>query len=80
MSKFWGDETHIGDGVYASHDGYQVWLRVERPLEEWAFEAIRRLPKEFEGTPIVSERVALEPSTLQRLLKYVEGIENDTVS
>lgn len=21
---------HIGDGVYASHDGYQIWLRTER--------------------------------------------------
>jgi hypothetical protein len=24
------DETHIGDGVYASHDGFCIWLRVER--------------------------------------------------
>lgn len=23
-------ETHIGDGVYASYDGYQIKLRVER--------------------------------------------------
>lgn len=21
---------HIGDGVYASFDGYQIWLRVDR--------------------------------------------------
>lgn len=24
------DETYIGDGVYARHDGYHVWLRAER--------------------------------------------------
>lgn len=23
-------EVYLGDGVYASHDGYQVWLRTER--------------------------------------------------
>lgn len=23
-------ETYIGDGVYASFDGYQIWLRAER--------------------------------------------------
>jgi hypothetical protein len=22
------DMEHLGDGVYASHDGYQIWLRV----------------------------------------------------
>lgn len=22
------DRQHIGDGVYASHDGYHVWLRL----------------------------------------------------
>ena len=22
-----GKETYLGDGVYASHDGYQIWLR-----------------------------------------------------
>jgi len=22
--------VHIGDGVYASHDGYQIWLEVDR--------------------------------------------------
>lgn len=25
-----GVETYIGDGVYASHDGYQIWLRTGR--------------------------------------------------
>jgi hypothetical protein len=24
------NETYIGDGVYASFDGYQIWLRVNR--------------------------------------------------
>ena len=24
------NETYIGDGVYASYDGFQIWLRTER--------------------------------------------------
>ena len=23
-------QTYLGDGVYASFDGYQIWLRVDR--------------------------------------------------
>lgn len=23
------EETYLGDGVYASFDGYQIWLRVD---------------------------------------------------
>ena len=25
-----GNKTYIGDGVYASHDGYQIWVEAER--------------------------------------------------
>lgn len=25
-----GEETYIGDGVYASFDGYHIWLRAPR--------------------------------------------------
>lgn len=28
------DQTYLGDGVYASFDGYQVWLRTQRG-EAW---------------------------------------------
>jgi len=24
------DQTYLGDGVYASFDGYQIWLRADR--------------------------------------------------
>ena len=24
------DERYLGDGVYASHDGYNIWVRAER--------------------------------------------------
>lgn len=24
------EDTYLGDGVYASFDGYQIWLRAER--------------------------------------------------
>jgi hypothetical protein len=25
------NQSYLGDGVYASHDGYQVWLAVNEP-------------------------------------------------
>jgi len=25
------DQSYLGDGVYASHDGYQIWLAVNEP-------------------------------------------------
>jgi hypothetical protein len=30
MSDDRRDPRYLGDGVYASHDGYQIWLRAER--------------------------------------------------
>ena len=43
------DKNYLGDGVYASHDGYQIWLTVERSggwhriaLEPTVFEALIR--------------------------------------
>jgi hypothetical protein len=24
-----GKETYLGDGLYVSHDGYQIWLRAD---------------------------------------------------
>lgn len=26
------NKTYIGDGVYASWDGYQIWLETKRPV------------------------------------------------
>jgi hypothetical protein len=28
------DVVYLGDGVYASHDGYHIWLRTERDGRE----------------------------------------------
>jgi hypothetical protein len=30
MRRIEGDETYLGDGLYASFDGYQIWLRAPR--------------------------------------------------
>ncbi len=58
------EETYIGDGVYASFDGYQIWLRTERDgmthrialelpvyyeLAAYAEKIINPLPHETEG-------------------------------
>jgi hypothetical protein len=54
-------ETYIGDGVYASFDGYQVWLRADgnriaiepgvwARLKDYVREIGRRRPGEGEGT------------------------------
>lgn len=28
-------QEYIGDGVYASFDGYHIWLRTEREMGQW---------------------------------------------
>lgn len=48
-------DQYLGDGVYASYDGFQLWLdtRAQTPVN----------------------RIALEPSTFNALLAYVERIK-----
>lgn len=48
------NETYLGDAVYASFDGYQIWLRTG------------------DGN---NQRIALEPATLQALMRYVESLK-----
>ncbi len=48
------NQTYLGDGVYASTDGYQIWLAVNHHE---------------------NKVVALEPSVLDRLYKYVEMLK-----
>jgi hypothetical protein len=57
------DETYLGDGVYASFDGYQIWLdtRAQHPVNRIALEPavwdrlkdyvteIGRVPREIES-------------------------------
>lgn len=40
------DGEYLGDGVYATFDGYQVWLHTERDVNVWHTIAIE--PKTFE--------------------------------
>lgn len=35
MSETRQFEEYIGDGVYASFDGYQIWLRTQRLGNDW---------------------------------------------
>lgn len=36
------DVTYLGDGVYAGHDGYQVWIWTSNGIEESAAIALER--------------------------------------
>lgn len=29
------EKTYLGDGVYASFDGYQIWVHTERDTDVW---------------------------------------------
>ena len=53
-------ETYIGDGLYASLDGYRVWLRAPRPegdhhiaLEPEVWRALRARPQ-FQGDVVIA--------------------------
>ena len=71
------DEIYLGDGLYALSDGYQIWLRAERPLEEWVVEGIQKLPKNYNKLVTINHSVALEPAVLKRLMDYVKQLENE---
>ena len=45
---------YLGDGVYASFDGYQIWLKVER---EGRFESIALEPLVFRRLLAYAERM-----------------------
>lgn len=47
-------ERYLGDAVYASFDGYHIWLRTG------------------DGN---DQRIALEPSVYDALLKYVDDLK-----
>jgi hypothetical protein len=48
-----GFQDYLGDGVYASFDGYQIWLAANHPdnrviaLEPMVFEALLRYQKDL---------------------------------
>lgn len=51
--------TYVGDGVYAWHDGYQVWIATERVPGHWCAIAlepavlaqVNQFAKAFEAQP-----------------------------
>lgn len=50
------EETYLGDGLYASFDGFQIWLRAPREegdhvvaLEPQVFYALVRYQKKISG-------------------------------
>jgi hypothetical protein len=50
--------TYLGDGVYASFDGYQIWLRVER---NYGLEQIALEPEVMAELTRYAERVYKKP-------------------
>lgn len=57
-------ETYLGDGLYASFDGYQVKLRAPRYLDSYGEE--------------ISHEVYLETHTLRAFIKYL--VDNKLLS
>jgi hypothetical protein len=53
------DPTYLGDGVYAAHDGCQIWLRANNA--DWE-------------RPTDMTDIALEPPVLMALVSYAKRI------
>lgn len=49
------DATHLGDGVYVSFDGFQIWLATTR----------------YDNGEHSLHRVALEPEVYQSLIRWI---------
>jgi hypothetical protein len=51
------DPSHLGDGVYVAHDGYQLWVRAN---------------DHYFDRPMLEGGVALEPGVITALIKYAK--------
>lgn len=60
------DQTYLGDGVYAAHDGYQIWLGVDRNGRQ---ERVALEPAVF---------AALVQYEQKLRMKYAAGVEEQT--
>jgi hypothetical protein len=58
--------VYLGDGVYAHHDGYQVWLTTSGVVDHagWSFARGRQ------SGPIVIDGIALDSGVMQALKDY----------
>lgn len=52
------EKKYLGDGVYASFDGFQVWLYTDG----------------YVGNEHVQQSIAIEPAVFQELLQFVGPI------
>jgi len=62
-TKMEKNKTYIGDGVYISFDGYQIWLETER---------VRNLRSG--SVEVCWEKIALEPEVFSKLLEYAKQV------
>jgi len=60
-------DTYLGDGVYASFDGYHVWLDLRAQFS-------------FPATPSGHQGIALDGETLNNLLDYVASLKTEIQS
>ena len=58
-----GKEIYLGDGIYATFDGYQIWLRVDREP-----------PTKFNKDGSLSHEIALEPRTMNALVTFANNV------
>ena len=54
-------QEYIGDGVYASFDGYQIWLKTQRGGG-------------FAGLTQAWDAIALEPEVFRELLAFAKTV------
>jgi hypothetical protein len=55
-------ETYLGDGVYASFDGYQIWLRTMRD----------------DGRKEITHMIAIDPMVFIALVRFGERFWAET--
>jgi len=60
------DGEYLGDGVYASFDGFQIWLKTER-------HEVTDVPAGHWKT--VEHSIALEPTVLRAFEAWVERVQ-----
>jgi hypothetical protein len=55
------EPRYLGDGVYATFDGWYIWLKTERD----------------DGGATVTHRIALDPSGFEALLEYQRDLARE---
>jgi hypothetical protein len=64
-------EVYIGDGVYAHHDGYQIWVRAEREGREHSVAL---------DSSVFRDLTAYKEATERKIAEWITENNNGTIS